>query len=634
MAKIKITLYSDLCPASGAGFGSVIDTDVCYDSKGFPYIPSRRLKGCLREAAQDIGCPAIDGIFGKSGDSSGGSLRFSSDARIDNLSEELSALSPEEVLDKFTYTRAGTEIKDGTVKPESLRFIRVVKQYSPVDQEPLKFVAECEIDSPYDKEMIRICKALRNIGYKRNRGFGAVRCCFDSASDKKTAYFPDLENDMNYSLPIAITNTVPLVLSSQNDDETETYISGGQVLGALAWAYLKTEGKAASDEDFAKIFLDGKVRFSNCVPGAMPAPLCYAKMKKSRDYRNLAQKPMRPDESDQAKLLKGKYLVPYVDGYWQEMETRQEVIYHHRTQKDGQDALLYMQTALCAGQSFNGIISGKGRYLKQLQPLLVSGTLRIGKSKTAQYAVCDVKVGEPLPPPQTVAINQKIAVILLSDVLLLQDGIYTVDNKALAAAIQPGANINEEASSLAYRVVTGYSGVWNLKKPHARAFKAGSVLVLDSPDKVLPEEFIIGERQHEGFGRCMAMPLGKMPKIKAPDYASKPGTKDGIYTSYLRKQDLEERVKAQAIAYARENKLEDAITSSQIGRVLLMLEQSSTWADFQKRLASIKAKFVRESLLAYIQEESSDYKTYWSIVLRWKKYQRKIEAAAKGGDAQ
>ena len=48
--KLRIQLKSDLCAASGEGLGSLIDTDVCYDKYGFPYIPSKRIKGLLREA--------------------------------------------------------------------------------------------------------------------------------------------------------------------------------------------------------------------------------------------------------------------------------------------------------------------------------------------------------------------------------------------------------------------------------------------------------------------------------------------------------------------------------------------------------------------------------------------------------
>ncbi|MDR2940153.1 MAG: hypothetical protein LBV08_07530, partial [Clostridiales bacterium] len=51
---IRVELISDLCPASGNGFAGVVDTDVCFDGLGLPYIPGKRLKGCLRECGLDI----------------------------------------------------------------------------------------------------------------------------------------------------------------------------------------------------------------------------------------------------------------------------------------------------------------------------------------------------------------------------------------------------------------------------------------------------------------------------------------------------------------------------------------------------------------------------------------------------
>ena len=51
IGKITITLKSDLCTGSGYSFAGIIDQDVCYDKKGLPFIPGKRLKGCIRETA-------------------------------------------------------------------------------------------------------------------------------------------------------------------------------------------------------------------------------------------------------------------------------------------------------------------------------------------------------------------------------------------------------------------------------------------------------------------------------------------------------------------------------------------------------------------------------------------------------
>lgn len=52
--KLIIELLSDCLPGSGAGNGSYIDTDCVFDAYGFPFIPSKRIKGCLRETAEKL----------------------------------------------------------------------------------------------------------------------------------------------------------------------------------------------------------------------------------------------------------------------------------------------------------------------------------------------------------------------------------------------------------------------------------------------------------------------------------------------------------------------------------------------------------------------------------------------------
>lgn len=51
--KIKIDLLSYTLIGSGEGAG-IIDSDVVLDDLGFPYIPSRRVKGVLKESAKEV----------------------------------------------------------------------------------------------------------------------------------------------------------------------------------------------------------------------------------------------------------------------------------------------------------------------------------------------------------------------------------------------------------------------------------------------------------------------------------------------------------------------------------------------------------------------------------------------------
>ena len=67
--KIFITLRSDLCASSGKGWSATIDNDVCFDEYGLPYIPARRIKGCLKAAASLLEMPAdaVNRLFGIGG---------------------------------------------------------------------------------------------------------------------------------------------------------------------------------------------------------------------------------------------------------------------------------------------------------------------------------------------------------------------------------------------------------------------------------------------------------------------------------------------------------------------------------------------------------------------------------------
>ena len=73
MAFIRITLKSDMCAGSGEAAGVTVDTDICMAPSGLPYIPARRIKGCLRQSAEQLkkyGCPIdddlLEALFGNS----------------------------------------------------------------------------------------------------------------------------------------------------------------------------------------------------------------------------------------------------------------------------------------------------------------------------------------------------------------------------------------------------------------------------------------------------------------------------------------------------------------------------------------------------------------------------------------
>lgn len=196
MAEIRITLRSDLCSGSGESAGNRIDNDIYTDACGLPYIPARRIKGCLRDAAMELrrmGCPeaqsdeAITALFGD-GDGRMGCLQLE-DAQLPG-SESIKAFlrrelpeplrryaAPAEIAKIFSYVRGNTRMEDGVAARGSLRFTRVLSQdslFHPGEDTQMT----CRVYQPeprLDALLTKCCRATRRMGMNRNRGLGAVR---------------------------------------------------------------------------------------------------------------------------------------------------------------------------------------------------------------------------------------------------------------------------------------------------------------------------------------------------------------------------------------------------------------------------------------------------------------------------
>lgn len=201
--QLQIELLSDTAPGSGEGSAGGIDRDVVYTKNGLPYLPAKRLKGCLREAAietsealalakiSDLWPPnALEQLFGTTGQAHSGWLHLDNgylegaDALEKWLewagSQHREAFGPEATLTTYTGTRAQTSISrtTGAPVPNTLRSSRVIKQ-------GCKFLAKAELIPPPGEnsrtnELLLpvfglACAAFRRLGLSRNRGLGEVR---------------------------------------------------------------------------------------------------------------------------------------------------------------------------------------------------------------------------------------------------------------------------------------------------------------------------------------------------------------------------------------------------------------------------------------------------------------------------
>ncbi len=631
--KIKIKLKSDLCIGSGYAYAGVIDSDVCYDGAGIPYIPGKRLKGCFRETANsylhslydDV---FINNLFGLRGQQTSGKITIGnafvvgydeiSKTLKHKIEEDPQKYNQQSILEQYSRVIAQTKLTDsGSAEEGSLRYTRVVNHYTPGEGTELVFEASitADINDSEKEALANIVKATKNIGLKRNRGLGSVACEVLDLTEVKYD-IPNLSpkgSEEQYIISYSVTNNDPLVLSGESSNESENYIQGSNVIGAMAGRYLSLKGASAEDEAFKDLFLNGKVKFTNLYPSVSgkefyPAPEYINSMKTSKALVNVldeneknrieniteeneeTQKYSRR-KGNQPKKLRGKFVSMDSDNKIATMEVDKEVIYHHShyiDNSDGTQGLLYAMEVVSAGQTFAGCIIAPEKYKDLIIALLKQGDFYFGKSKTAQYGRCELSSE---PKSEKLQVNKKnynsgdrIVVTLRSDAIFMNNtGAYTVyiDDVSKILAKELGITDAENERDLTFvktGKATGYMSVWNLRKPSIPVVKAGSAFVYTLKSSVeLHEKTYIGERCIEGYGHIAISSLKDMHyKIEDADII-KQSHNDAIHPDGSAKavcDGIENEF------WLREKKLEFIRkkpifkNSSGLGRVTLMLKES------------------------------------------------------------
>ena len=675
--EIHITLYSDFCSGNGYSYYGTIDSEAEHDTFGLPFIPARRLKGCLRECARllrDSGLweesiDPLNYLFGVSGDGSTKGIRIESAyisgyeqikvwwKLLQENKEIKKYISPDEVLDLFSDVKAQTRMENGVADDNSLRFTRIIHQFSPFNKENrLEFIAKVEYPDGQEDKLKQICKALRHIGMNRNRGLGCVKCEFkakdkaaDAKDDIKIVENVVINKDLNQKLNITIffENLGPLIISGDDKNTTLKYISGKSVLGTLAGSYLSIDGNSADDEEFVRLFLSGDTIYSdfNISDGKhifYPAPSFLNKMKKSKKYVNslkysenqgYSSDDYNPANGNQPKKLKGKYI--YLEKLNKsgalnilDCEPKQRVIYHHRR---GDDALLYSQTALKEGQIFAGNIICDSQDYELILNLLRKTNFSFGKSKTAQYGKCRIiSLNTDIIKDFNVKKDELIYVSLASRGIFQDKYGYTQEPKKVYKIIGEQLGLlNEKADediqigetdypfcSIQPAMIYGYSGVWNLRKAPIAGIESGSTFVYKVEKDVCIKNYYVGERNLEGFGKISIYKGDELPYELKVDNEDNKSTKANNELSNVN-DEVKEILKQSLYKVLYQNILEDMLVKmdkddsklimspSTIGRVNLMVKETlpdsesvanDKYIDFAKRIVSIKRDTERNEI--------------------------------------
>lgn len=647
MSKLTMTLLSDALPGSGEGLAGFIDTDITFDEYGIPYIPAKRIKGILKESAEelfDAGVISIkpNEIFGSPGSKESCDFKISNGILADTMkynkffklgsdqNKISSVFNRESVLEYFTYTRSQTAIENGTAKENSLRIGRVLRK-------GLKFEFDLEFNPAHKESMEKIVKVTRFFGHNRTRGLGNIRMTLNgSEEDISTNNVGNIVNTPNFSenelcrITFTLTNLSQLLLSVRigEDQTTETYIPGSIILGALANNYIKKCGiNPAKDPDFRDIFISGNVVFENAYPLIdnkifQPVPLSFVMEKDSQKIHD------KTLEDTQQKIEKGEIKPKGAPGGYAYLGGPEasitscltQVSYHHRRPEDNSigharkeeqgnnDGEFFQFEVLAPNQSFKGEITGSYKSLQKLAESLKSEmNIYIGKSKTAQYGRCIVKFDKIENTPKTDSIwedGEELIIIFKSDMILINDKGFPdpdVDiflNKFLELFGIKRNSIDEKLKFLKHKTVGGYLGVWNLPKAQMPAISAGSVIVLknESGNIDISNSLVnsYGARIEEGFGRISAHKKGFKNIGNAERETGGDSGYDGGLDEFVQ-YIVKNKIKKCLSKKAMEKSIEIAKTEpsgSFIGRLQLIIsginDERSAFKEFSDKLSEFK----------------------------------------------
>lgn len=566
---ITITLLSDLCVSDGGIYNSAIDTDICHDPYGLPFIPAKRIKGCLRECAQELNdwgeSIPVGKIFGAAGNQRGLALIQNAylcgrDAYLEEIRKNQGHVlyHPQNVLQTFTYLRTQTAVdqETGAADNKSLRVMRVANK-------GLIFKAQVELraDNNEDgekvaKEFGKCVQVFRHLGVARTRGFGEIHAEFSypkadgtgrGGPDCNAEHGPYVEGATRLEYELCL-NT-PVICKSVNGQEQASldYIEGPKMLGHVAQLFRDKYEKQYSQ--LLEWFGEGSLKFSNAYLSVgdkrlfeVPASLFEAK--DSRDSRyvdRLCQGGAAQAEGSQGRqLVRMKHCYVSIDeaGSLWRYSVKMEERYHHSRPKDKSvgkamgendpDSKFYQISSICAGQRFRGFISGTVSQIKEIYQCLTDENAQdvyLGYGKNGEYGHCSLAVKKVEKVQKEEASASEFFVLLRSPAIVYNSRAMASSDaddlisEAKAAILLEEAGCGDiQCTKYINRVsVGGFNVTWGCRKPTVEAFGKGTVLhfTLPGEKKLRTGTVWIGERTSEGFGEAEVMlePAGKGNRI-------------------------------------------------------------------------------------------------------------------------
>ncbi len=648
MGNITIKLMSDLCAGNGSSVGYGVDNDICADNFGFPFIPARRILGCLRESSEklreyglDIATEEnINSIFGNENGKEGAlSIDNAYINGIESMHGYIMSLkedykdylirqsTEDKMIRLFSSVRGQTKISDdGKAEAGSLRFIRVLNQYNPITGKPFEFVSKVNTLALNDEQIKLLemaCKSLRHIGMDRNRGLGSVIIIPDfkgEAQESDDLIYEDNSTQVAEKVCFRYQLRFDSPIALQEYLENGSQIRARTMIGAFSSIYLKKYGK--NEDVFKKLFLDGSVRWSALNPvicglNSNPAPSMIMKLKNENGKLINAFS----NNDGEWKKKKPKTLEGFFASVDEEKdkvyisEPEIEINYHNRiSEQDGKKTGLYMQESLRQGMIYGGYVIAPYDCADSVKELLMERNIQLGRSKKVQYGnVKMLKVQKTDCCSENVSIDdgESVFAILKSDLIVTNDAAVRIDNAFIRQLIAEKTGLYDEIPEgmydiCRYHVLSGYHSMWHMQKPKTQAVMGGSVYCFTGKKGSYSSTILLGEYLQEGFGIIEIIPMSKMNRLSNVEY--------GNLSMYITKIDQEIKnqlenlllvnaaksdIQEYAFAFKKkwdiqlqEAKKQNKDKKVPVGRLRQMLLDSNSIEDFCEMVESMKTSDV------------------------------------------
>lgn len=550
--KITIKLLSDLCTASGETHNSMVDTDIVYDEYGIPYIPAKRIKGCIRETALEmmemglIEQSQYVKIFGKEGNQrSGFSLSNAYIQGYDKTTQVLRALhsskakglaSQQNVLNEYTDTRTQTAIdmETGVADKNSLRTIRVARK-------GLIFEADCSIINQENFETLQHAVSLvKHMGVSRSRGLGLVDMRLNKMPHSENSHVKvnrgQLKEHNKLRYEIHLKSAMICKSAQGNQAVTEDYITGSKVLGVIAELLGSEKYREIMSERDELIASNAYIAYEGkrCIPGR-------SSLQKKKDQPWTSDGMMDVWDmlyEESRKATAGIQMTPanidYVSPDGRKVDVETEISYHHQRPENksigratgkNDGSSFYQLCSIRAGQTFSGYIyANKHQAEVILDALERAGDIRMGYGRSSEFGAVDLVVDDiaegrvnDITKTGQYESNKYVhnaVITLVSDVILYNErGIPTTEISEFVKYLRKVFQVedleltNGVSPYLKFVTTGGFNVTWGKRKPIYQVLGKGSTFMIHSGTGMCLDnlkDIFAGERVSEGFGEILA----------------------------------------------------------------------------------------------------------------------------------